>query len=138
VAAVLRSGTDASSIESVIGGLTRAWNNGNALEFAGYFQEDADLVNIHGMHLRGRQAIAALYDMLFRSIFAASDMAITIHTTRFLSRTIALVHARIEFNGSKGSMAGKHDALTTALMVRESPHWTVAALTNTLVNAPAA
>jgi uncharacterized protein (TIGR02246 family) len=117
--------------------LIRAWNNGDAVEFAGYFHEDADLVNIHGMHLHGRQAIAGIYDLLFRSIFAASNTAVTINTTRFLTGTIALVHARIEFNGSKGSMAGRHDALTTVLMVREGSHWTVAALTNTLVTAPA-
>ena len=136
--AVLHSGTDTSSIESVIGGLIRAWNNGDALAFAAYFHEDADLVNIHGMHLHGRQAIAGLYDMLFRSIFAASNTAVTIKAKRFLTKSIALVHARIELNSSRGSMAGKHDALTTALIVREGSTWTVAALTNTLVTAPTA
>jgi uncharacterized protein (TIGR02246 family) len=95
-------------------------------------------VNIHGMHLHGRQAIAGLYDMLFRSIFASSNTAVTINTKRYLSKTIALVHARVELHGSRGNMAGRHNALSTCLMVRDGSQWQVASLTNTLVNAPAA
>jgi uncharacterized protein (TIGR02246 family) len=136
--AVLRSGTDTHSIESVIGGLARAWNNGDALAFAGFFQEDADLVNIHGMHLHGRQAIAGLYDMLFRSIFASSNTALVINTKRYVTKTVALVHARVEFHGSQGKMAGTHNAVSTCLMVRDCSQWQIASLTNTLVNAPAA
>lgn len=136
--AVLHSGADTHSIESVIGGLARAWNNADAMAFAGFFQEDADLVNIHGMHLHGRQAIAGLYDMLFRSIFASSNTAVVINTKRYLTKTVALVHARVEFHGSHANMAGAHNAVTTCLMVRDGSRWQVASLTNTLVNAPAA
>jgi uncharacterized protein (TIGR02246 family) len=137
--AVLRSDTDTSSIEAVIGGLIRAWNDGDALAFAGFFEEDADLVNIHGMHLHGRQAIAGLYDMLFRSIFAASSTEATINTKRFLSRSVAVVHARVELSTPRGSMAGTHDTLSSVVMVRgEGTHWMVASLHNTLVTSHAA
>jgi uncharacterized protein (TIGR02246 family) len=136
--AVRRPETDTSSIEAVIEGLIRAWNNGDALGFAGYFEENADLVNIHGMHLHGRQAIAGLYDMLFRTIFAASNTAVTINKKRFLNKTMAIVHAKVELQTPRGSMAGKHNTLTSLVMVREGSHWQVASLHNTLVTAPVA
>jgi uncharacterized protein (TIGR02246 family) len=63
---------DSATCDTVIAGAIRAWIDGDGIEFASHFTEDADLVNIHGMHVRGRQAIAGLYDMLFRSVFAGS------------------------------------------------------------------
>ena len=131
--AVLRSEADASTIEAVIGGLIRAWNNGDALAFASYFEEEADLVNIHGMHLHGRQAIAGLYDMLFRSIFLASTTEARFSGKRFLAKNIALVHARVEFHGHSGPLAGTHDAVSSLLMIRHGSQWQVASLHNTRI-----
>jgi uncharacterized protein (TIGR02246 family) len=138
VTAVRRPDTDAHSIEAVIGGLVKAWNKGDALGFAGYFQEDADLVNIHGMYLHGRQSIAGLYDMLFRSIFADSSTSAKISAKRFLNKTTAIVHALVEVESPRGAMAGRHDALTSLLLVRDGPHWQIAAQHNTLVSKPLA
>ena len=42
--------------------------------FASYFTEDGDLVNIHGMRMRGQPAIAGIYDMLFRGVFRSSRL----------------------------------------------------------------
>ena len=69
----VRAQSDAATCDTVIAGAMRAWNNGDGVDFASYFTEDADLVNVHGMHVRGRQAIAGLYDMLFRSVFAGAS-----------------------------------------------------------------
>jgi uncharacterized protein (TIGR02246 family) len=136
VTAVRRPDTDAHSIEAVIGGLIKAWNKGDALGFAGFFQEDADLVNIHGMYLHGRQSIAGLYDMLFRSVFAESNTSATISRTRYLNKTTVLVHALVEFESPRGAMAGRHDALASLVIVRDGSHWQVASQHNTLVSKP--
>ena len=66
---------DVASCDAVITGALRAWIDGDGVEFASHFTENADLVNIHGMHVRGRQAIAGLYDMLFRSVFADCSLS---------------------------------------------------------------
>jgi uncharacterized protein (TIGR02246 family) len=138
VTAVRRPGTDSGSIEDVVGGLIAAWNNGDALGFAGFFQEDADLVNIHGMYLHGRQSIAGLYDMLFRSVFADSSTSAKISRKRFINKTTVVVHALVEFVASSGAMAGRHSALTSLVMVRDGSHWQVASQHNTLVSSPLA
>jgi len=54
----VRAKLDVPTCETVIAGAMRAWINGDGVDFASHFTEDADLVNIHGMHIRGRQAIA--------------------------------------------------------------------------------
>ena len=45
------TGEQKKEIPRVVEGLARAWNDGDSLEFASYFAEDGDLVNIHGMRL---------------------------------------------------------------------------------------
>jgi len=62
-------------VDDVVGGMTRAWNAGDSIEFASYFAEDGDVVNIHGMRVHGRAAIAGLvYDALRRRASSAHVM----------------------------------------------------------------
>jgi hypothetical protein len=44
--------------------LENAWNSGDGPAFVAPFAEDADFVNVLGMHVRGRDAIAARYSMV--------------------------------------------------------------------------
>ena len=114
-------------------GVSRAWNQNDGMEFAGYFTEDADLVNIHGMHVRGRQAIAGLYDVLFRSVFMDSRMACLVHGRRDLCDGSAMLHVRSDVNVPYGSMAGVHRAQSTLVLKQEGNGWAIASLHNTLV-----
>jgi uncharacterized protein (TIGR02246 family) len=122
----------------VLKGLAGAWNAGDALAFAGYFEEDAHMVNIHGMHLRSRQAIAWIYQMLLRSVFAASSANYTISSVRMLRKNVALVHAKVAMKIPAGPMAGGNSALTSIVMICDSGEWTVTSLHTTLVTAAGA
>jgi uncharacterized protein (TIGR02246 family) len=117
----------------VIAGLIGAWNAGNAIDFAGYFTENADLVNIHGMHLRGRQAIAGLYEMLFRSVFADSSVCGGVPKRRKLRADVELVHLNVNFAVRSGPMAGEQSALVSLVMTHHGNRWAVASMHNTLV-----
>jgi len=132
---VLRAETDTDSIESVVAGLFRAWNAGDALALAGFFAEDADLVNIHGMHLRGRQAIAGIYEMLFRSVFSGSSVTGGISSSRLLRNHVAVVHLKATVTMQAAPMTGSHNVVTSVVMVHDAAHWRVASLHNTLVSA---
>ena len=133
---VLHAETGTDSIESVVAGLIRAWNSRDALAFAGYFAEDGDLVNVHGMHLRGRQAIAAVYEMLFRSAFATSTLAAVVSKERSLRKGVALAHVRFDLNVVGGPRAGLQHVLSSLVLMREAAHWQVLSLHNTVVTAP--
>jgi uncharacterized protein (TIGR02246 family) len=120
-------------ISSVIYGLAEAWNAGNSIGFASYFAEDGDLVNIHGMRLRGRAAIGGLYDLLFRSVFRRSIVTGEVAGSRTLCEDVVLLHLRVGIHIPAGSLAGNHDAVSSLVLKRRGPNWMVASLHNTLV-----
>jgi uncharacterized protein (TIGR02246 family) len=135
VTVVVRAEKDSETIESTTAALVRAWNAGNALAFAGFFTVEADLVNIHGMHLRGRQAIAGIYEMLFRSIFAGSSVRGEVDSLRMLHKNVALVHLKVRLTIRSAPQAGSHNLVTTLVMLHEGSHWQVTSLHNTMVTA---
>jgi uncharacterized protein (TIGR02246 family) len=88
------------------------------------------------MHVRGRQAIAGLYDMLFRSVFADCSLSCTGSTRRQLRDDLVLVHLRADLNVRHGHLAGQHLALSSAVLAQEGEGWAIASLHNTLVTTP--
>ncbi len=129
----VRTGPASATTETVITGLIRAWNSGDAIDFAGYFTESADLVNMHGMHLRGRQAIAGLYQMLFRSVFADSIVNQSNARCRRLRADVELVHVKVGLKVRHGQMAGDQTAVVTMVMIHHGNRWQVASMHNTMV-----
>ncbi|MEO8593287.1 MAG: SgcJ/EcaC family oxidoreductase [Candidatus Solibacter sp.] len=130
----VRMQPEASSCEAVIAGVWRRWNDGRGLEFASYFAEDADLVNVHGMHVRGRQAIAGLYDMLFRSVFLDATVEYQVKGRRDLCQGSTMLHIRVDVNVPYGVMAGEHQASSTLVLQQQSNGWAITSLHNTLIN----
>ena len=124
----------ASTCDAVIAGISRAWNEGDGIEFASYFAEDADLVNVHGMRLRGRQAIAGLYEILFRSVFLDASVECEVHGRRQLCPGSAMLHVRVDLNVPYGQMAGEHRSESTVVLQQQGDGWAIASLHNTLVN----
>ena len=134
---VLRSRAESGNFDAIVESLASAWNTSNAIAFAGLFSEDADLVNIHGMHIHGRQAIAGLYEMLFRSVFAGSTIMCSINQHRMLRPQVGLIHIKVAVDVPGGRMAGTHNVVTSAVVTRDHSDWRVASLHNTLVSVPA-
>lgn len=129
---------DKSGIDAVLSGMIRTWNDRDALAFAWFFSEDADFVNIHGMHLCGRKAIAAIFQILFPSVFATGTTAGTVSLVRMLRNDVALLHAEFDIEIGSGTHAGSHHVMSTIVMAREEADWKVASMHNTLVTAPGA
>jgi uncharacterized protein (TIGR02246 family) len=121
----------------VIQAMERAWNDGDSQRFASYFAEDADLVNIHGMRLRGRGSIAGLYSLLFRGVFADSRVNCNVSRSRSLCEGAALLQLKIEIRVRAGQLAGDHEAMSSVVLQRENAEWQVTSLQNTLIG-PAA
>ncbi|MDE3167835.1 MAG: SgcJ/EcaC family oxidoreductase [Acidobacteriota bacterium] len=125
---------DPGDAAGVLRAMEQAWNKGNAAAFAAVFAEDADLVNFYGMRLRGRKAIAALYDMLFRSVFQRSRLECTVAGTRQLCDTVVLLHVRMVADTPLGALAGEHESMASVLLQRQENCWRIVALHNTLVS----
>jgi uncharacterized protein (TIGR02246 family) len=130
------TGPGNESAAGLLGAMERAWNEGDSQRFASYFAEDADLVNIHGMRVRGRGSIAGLYDLLFRSVFAHSRLNCQVSRQRQLCEDTALLQLKVEIHVRAGQRSGDHETVSSVVLRRTNQEWEVALLQNTLV-APA-
>src|SRR5581483_10179914 len=102
--------TDRMCFETIVAGLERAWNAADGAAFAAYFTDDADFINIYGMHGKGRQAIADAHNLIFRTVYAGSHMRIRITQARLLAEDIALVHFASLLHVPGGPVAGEKKA----------------------------
>ena len=58
-----------SKVETVLADLQESWNRHDMVTFAAQFTQDADFVNVLGMHLRGRSAIEAQHIAIHKTVF---------------------------------------------------------------------
>jgi uncharacterized protein (TIGR02246 family) len=118
-------------LENIVRELEAAWNAMDGSAFARPFAEDADFVNIRGEHHRGRTAIAAGHEAIFRSIYAGSTCHFTVEAARLLRPDVALVHVHSTLDVPSGPLMGRHTALFS-LVLTKKPDWEIAAFHNTL------
>jgi uncharacterized protein (TIGR02246 family) len=127
-----------ADVEGVVARLEEAWNAMNGAAFAEPFAADADFVNIRGEHFRGRPAIAAGHDGIFRTIYAGSSNRYNVAAARLLRPEVALVHVRSVLDAPHGPLAGRHGALFSMVLTKADGRWEIAAFHNTLEAAPVA
>ncbi|MFZ1140326.1 MAG: SgcJ/EcaC family oxidoreductase [Candidatus Sulfotelmatobacter sp.] len=75
------------SVKSVVASLAESWNRHDMAAFAAAFAENADFVNVIGMHWQGRQEIEIKHAQTHRTIFRNSVLQIVEVTVRFLTPT---------------------------------------------------
>lgn len=86
-----------------------AWNQYDAEQLAALFVEDADFVNVTGLWWHDKEAIYQAHDYGLRVIFNQSHLELKRIKVRYLTDTIATVHARIRLSNQ------------TALSITEAP-----------------
>lgn len=128
--------TAGASLETVVAGLEKAWNTGDGGAFAAFFAEDADFVNIFGMHAKGKQAIADGHNMIFRTVYAGSVLSCRIKQTRMIADEVALVHMGSRLRVPQGPLAGEMNSVPSAVLKRNGAEWKIVAFQNTLVQSP--
>ena len=129
------SGDATDSVKTVISSLAESWNRHDMTAFASAFSEDADFVNVIGMHWRGREEIEAKHTIIHRTIFRNSTLQIVDQSVRFLRRSVAIAHVRTQLKGAE-SLPGRNaaeirHALLTCVLVKEHDRWWIAAAHNT-------
>ncbi len=118
--------------------LTAAWNAGDAEAFAARFAPDAEFINIFGMLIVGREAVAAQHARIFATIYKGTTVDFQAVTARSLAPEVihAVISGRLEVR--EGPMAGVIPTLINAVLVRDGQGWSVAAFHNTRVAPPPA
>jgi uncharacterized protein (TIGR02246 family) len=124
-----------ASVKSVVASLAESWNRHDMMAFAAAFAENADFVNVIGMHWQGRQEIEAKHTVTHRKIFRNSTLQIIDQSVRFLSPSIALAHVSTELKGAESLRERvapeTRRSLLTCVLVKEADRWLITAAHNT-------
>jgi len=132
------NGSLAEEMAALAARLEQAWKAADGAGFAAPFAEDADFVNVLGMHARGRDAIRAGHDEIFRTVYAGSEVRYRVESARLLRPDVALVHLHAGLTVPAGPMAGEHEARPSLVLTREGGEWRIASFHNTFIRDPAA
>ena len=87
------------SPEEVVNTFVEGWNAGDAKKLASIFVEDAEFVNVTGLWWHNKERIYQAHEYGLRVIFKGAQLKITRQKTRWLSKDIALVHAKMKLTG---------------------------------------
>src|SRR5215475_403962 len=88
------SESDRAAVEAIAAGLVDAWHHASGAEYASHFAEDADFVNVYGLHGKGRPAIAEGHDHIFKGVYAGSTIELSVTQVRPLAADVLLAHCR--------------------------------------------
>jgi uncharacterized protein (TIGR02246 family) len=142
---VLRSQTSAPNeegIRSVLSGMDKAWNRGDAKAWAASFSPDAEYVDVAGGVLEGRHRIEAYHAQLLGGMLHGSHLTQNLIKIRFLRPEVAVVDVDAELYGYKSLPKGfpTSGAVLSArvrhVMVYVIDRWLIVASQNTYIAPP--
>lgn len=122
-------------IESVINELTESWNSHDMARYGAQFADDADFVNVLGMHWHGRPLIEEQHALVHRTIFRNSVLKVLDHSLRPLGPGAILVLIRWEMTGHETPPGVRFEkvrhGIITAVFVEREERWVIGAFQNT-------
>jgi uncharacterized protein (TIGR02246 family) len=132
----MKSYQPTKSPEEIPERFARAWNEHDADKIASLFDEDADFVNVVGIWWTNREEIRKAHDYGLRVIFSDSDLKVTKTKVKYLSETIATVHARMRLKGQtpygeKNQKPEMRFNIFTFIVRKKEEGWICAAAQNT-------
>ena len=140
VAAVL-SKEDDQGIRKTVMGFEKAWNTHDMKLLATLFREDAEFVNIVGMHWRGRDAIVAAHTAFHQTMFKNHQMKTDSLEIRLLGSGYAvavLTATQDSFTTPDGQAMPKAQTRESFVLTKSSDGWKIVHGHNVQINAEAA
>ena len=131
----MTSTTAATGVDTVVSAVVEAWNRHDMKAYSAQFTEDADFVNVVGMHFRGRPQIEAVHVDLHRTIFRNSNLRAVSTTVRRVNDQVALAHVAWEMTGAEGlpgwNVPELRKGMMSLVLVRSGDRWRITAAHNT-------
>jgi len=122
-------------IGETINALVDGWNRHDMAALSAQFTEDADHVNVIGMHARGRAEIKARHEAVHRTIFRNSVLRLEKYTWRRLADGVVLAHIEWQMTGQEGVpgvLSGEvRHGVATAIFIDQEGRWLFRAFHNT-------
>ncbi len=112
-------------------GLSEAWRKGDGAAFADWCTDDVDFINILGMHVKGRPAVADLHNKIFSGPYKGSTVKFSIESVRTIAPNAALVVAPARVDIPSGPVKGIVATVASVLLMHSNGGWKVANFQNT-------
>lgn len=135
------SKVDDAAVRKVINGFVAAWNSSDMKAMDKLFCEDAEFVNVVGMHWRGRAQIDAAHTVFDKSTFHGVQMKVDSIGVRPLGSdfAIAVVLETLDsYTTPSGHVVPKGQIRGTWVLAKDSGEWKIAHCQNVNVDAVAA
>lgn len=129
--------TEQRSIERLVASLREAWDRGDADAYAMRFAPDGTFTNILGLFFRGRDAFRERHDVVFRTLFKGTTLALRIAALRFIRPDVAIADIDATLRGFStlppGMSAMRDGSFRSKLLmalVKEQGDWWITAYHN--------
>jgi uncharacterized protein (TIGR02246 family) len=122
-------------IDSLLESLISAWNSRDLEAYASHWVDNADFVNVLGVHHHTREALLQELRFIHSGLLAGTQIHDQGHTVRLLSGDVAIVHmlwgmTKIPFRAGYCEN-GVREGIFTHVLQRLNGRWRVIASQNT-------
>lgn len=130
---------DRDAIQEVIHGYADAWNNHAGRGFGDGFAENADFVNIFGMHFIGKAEIEDRHIKILQSFLKGSSFEILDTKLREIQPGVVIAHIRWKVQGfgnpkqESDKTKETREGIFTQVFSDANSKWEIVASQNTLV-----
>lgn len=90
---------DEAAITALLDAFVEGWNTGDGEACARPFAADADFVAVTGLHVHGRELIAAGHKEILATVFRGVQLRPTVNSIRFLRPDVAAVDVTLRYAG---------------------------------------
>jgi uncharacterized protein (TIGR02246 family) len=94
--------TDTAEVTRLLETIASGWNAASGAAYASAFADDADFINIIGMHARGRDLIARGHDEILSTVFRGTRLTAVVDSVRFLRPDVAVVETTLSLRQGDG------------------------------------
>lgn len=115
-----------------------SWNKHDFSDMKNYVAEDADFVNVAGMHWKGREDIQYAHNKTHEQIFKDKPLTKVSVVIRFLTGDVAIAHVHMHLEGDlitpDGSKKAAPEALAIFIFLKKNGVWLITAVENVFVD----
>lgn len=122
-----------TKVAAITQAMQDAWNAADGEAFTASFSDDADFVNVFGMHVRGREEIRRGHEFILKGPYAGSTNRYVLESVRLLRPDVALAHVNATLQIPAGPMAGEHQARYSMVLTHADGRWRIDNFHNTFV-----
>lgn len=132
---------DDRAIRKVLADYDVAWNTHNMKMLNDFFHEDAEFINVVGMHWRGRAAIVAAHEAFHATMFKDVGIKTDAISLRPLDGNVAIAVVTYSMDASttpNGQVIPKHQNKLSYVFTKRAGEWKIAHGQNVKIDAEAA